>query len=249
MSTTNFKISESCVLGKNVVIGDNVEIGDYCEIGNNVVIHSDTKIGDYVRIDDNTVLGKYPMKSINSATTKNESLEGLIIGNNVLIGANVVIYRGAKIADYVLIADLASVREHVSIGEKTIVGRGVCIENYCTIGKKCKLESNSYITAYSTLEDYVFIAPGVLTSNDNYVGRTEERFKHFKGVYVKRGARIGVGAKILPGKIIYEDALVAAGALVTKDVPARQIWAGVPAKYFRDVPKEQLLENQNFYEG
>ena len=84
-------------------------------------------------------------------------------------------------------------------------------------------------------------------SNDNFAGRTEERFKHFKGVHMKQGARIGVNATILPGIVIGEDALVAAGSVVTKDAPPRVIVAGVPAKYFRDVPEEELLVNQKYY--
>jgi len=144
------------------------------------------------------------------------------------------------------VADLSSLRENVEIGDFTIVGRGVTVENFCKIGKYCKLETNVYITAYSEVEDRVFIAPCVATSNDNYIGRTEERFKHFKGVTVKKGGRIGVGAVILPGKIIGGDALIAAGAVVTSDVSAKKIVAGVPAKEFRDVPKEQLLENQGW---
>lgn len=227
---------------KNIVIGDNVQIGD------NVVIHEDTIIGDNVRIDDNTVLGKRPMKSVNSAVTKDKELDPLVIGDGVLIGANTVIYRGAMIDDDVLIADLASIREDVSIGEKTIVGRGVSIENQCSIGKKCKIETNAYITAYSTIDDYVFIGPCVSTSNDNYVGRTKERFKHFKGVEIKEGARIGLNCTVLPGIIINEDALIAAGSVVTKNIPKKEIWMGSPAKYFKDVSKKQLLKNQDFYE-
>ena len=61
-----------------------------------------------------------------------------------------------------------------------------------------------------------FITPGVVTSNDNFLGRTEERFKHFKGITVKRGGRIGANAVMLPRKVIGEDALVAAGSVVTK---------------------------------
>ena len=92
----------------------------------------------------------------------------------------------------------------------------------------------------------MFVAPGVLTSNDNFVGRTEERFKHFKGVTIGRGGRIGVGAVILPGKNVGDDALVAAGSVLTNDAPARKIVAGVPAKLFREVPADQLLEAQNW---
>jgi serine O-acetyltransferase len=223
-----------------------VQIGDGCRIGCGVIIHDGTSIGSNVRIDDHAVLGKFPMKAANSATTKDQELPVLAVGDNCIIGTSVVLYRGAKIGQKVLIADLSSVRENVEVGNFTIVGRGVTIENFCKIGSYCKLETNVYITAYSEVEDRVFVAPCLATSNDNYVGRTEERFKHFKGVTVKKGARIGVGSVILPGKVIGEDALIAAGSVLTKDAEAKQIVAGVPAKKFRAVPTEQLLENQNW---
>ena len=231
----------------NITIEDNVIIGKNCQFGYNVVIRKGTIIGDNVRIDDNTVIGKLPMKASISTLKEEANLPPTIIEKNCLIGANTVIYIGANIADNVMVADLASIRENTSIGEYTIIGRGVTIENHVSIGKRCKLESNCYITAYSNLEDYVFIAPGVVTSNDNFLGRTEERLIHIQGVTVKRGGRIGVGAVILPGKIIGEDALVAAGSVVTKDVPARKVVMGVPARIVRDVSGEQLIENQKFY--
>jgi UDP-2-acetamido-3-amino-2,3-dideoxy-glucuronate N-acetyltransferase len=232
--------------GEFCVFGENVTIGKGCMIGHHVTIHDDTQIGDHVRIDDGSVIGKRPMKAVISVTTSDQELPPCTIGSNCLIGTNVVIYRGSEIAAKVLIADLSTVRENVSIGKCTIVGRGVAIENFCKIGKYVKLETNVYITAYSELGDRAFIAPCVVTSNDNFIGRTEERFKHFKGVIVKKGARLGVNATILPGKVINEDTLVAAGALVTSDTPAKKIVAGVPAKVFRDVPPEQLLENQGW---
>ncbi len=112
------------------------------------------------------------------------------------------------------------------------------------MGSNCKIQTNVYLTAYSEVEDYVFIAPCVVTSNDNYAARSKERFGKFKGVTIKKGGRIGAGAVILPGKIIHEDGFAAAGSLVTRDIEKAKIVAGVPAKIFNDVPKEQLLENQ-----
>lgn len=246
------KISATASIGKGTshgnfcVFGEQVKVGQNCAIGNNVIIHNDTVIGDNVRIDDGTVIGKLPMRAANSAVTKDDALPPCTIDSNCIIGTNVVIYRGSKIGQKVLIADLSTVRENVSIGKATIVGRGVAIENKCTIGKFVKLETNVYITAYSEIEDRVFVAPCVATSNDNYVGRTEERFKHFKGVTIKKGARVGVNATILPGKTIAEDSLVGGGALVTKDTPPKKIVVGAPAKPLRDVPKDQLLENQGW---
>jgi len=243
------KLGKNILFDKNVIIEEDVTIGDNCRIGYNVVIRKGTTIGDNVRIDDNTVIGKCPMRASLSIFKEEKNLPPTHIDNNCLIGANTVIYVGSSISNNILIADLASIRENTTIGEYTIVGRGVTIENFVKIGKRCKLESECYITAYSELEDYVFIAPGVVTSNDNFLGRTEERFKYFKGITVKKGARIGANAVILPGKTIGEDALIAAGSVVTKDVPSRKVVMGSPARVIRDVPNEQLIENQKFYVG
>lgn len=243
-------ISEKSTLGSNiqlghfVVIEDGVSIGDNCLIGNNVVIHKGSQIGANVRIDDNTIIGKTPMRSVNSIFKDEKEYAGSIVSEGCLIGAGVIIYCGCKIGNNTLIADLSTIRENVNIGINNIIGRGVAIENFCNIGNKCKIETNAYITAYSEVEDNVFIAPGVVTSNDNFAARSKERFNHFKGVTIKKGGRIGAQATILPGKIINEDGFVAAGSVVTKDVEKAQIYVGNPAKLLRDVPEDQLLKNQ-----
>ena len=241
-------IGAGTAFGEYCVIGERVRIGRGCLLGHHVVIHDDTVIGDNVRIDDGTVIGKRQMRAANTAVTREEELPGAVIGDDGIIGTQVVIYRGCTIGRKVLVADLATIREQVTVGDFTIVGRGAAIENRCRIGRYVKLETNVYITAYSELEDRVFVAPCVATSNDNFVGRTEERFKHFKGVTVRKGGRIGVNATILPGLELGADCLVAAGAVVTRDVPARMIVAGVPARVLREVPAEQLLENQGWEE-
>ncbi len=243
------QVGEGTTFGEFCVIGANVKLGKGCKLGNHVVIHADTVVGDTVRIDDHASLGKVPMKAANSATTKDQELPPLTIGELSIVGTGVIVYRGAVIDAKVLMADLCTVRENVTVGRGTIVGRGVTVENFCSVGRYCKLESECYICAYSTLEDRVFIAPGVVTSNDNFVGRTQERFKHFKGVTVKKGGRIGAGSVTLPGVTIHEDGLVAAGSTVTKDVPARTLVVGKPARVWREVPVEQLLENQGWVDA
>ena len=242
-------IDPSATLGEGCVVGPGARIGADCRIGHHVVVHADTVVGRDVRIDDHATLGKRPMRAANSATTKEQELAPLTIGDFAIVGTGAVLYRGAAIGERVLMADLCTVRENVTIGRGTIVGRGVTIENVCAIGRYCKLESECYITAYSTLEDRVFVAPGVITANDNFVGRTAERFKHFKGVTVKKGGRIGAGSVILPGVVIGEDGLVAAGSVVTRDVPPRTVVMGSPAKPWREVPVEQRLENQGWVDG
>jgi len=228
--------------GKNVIIEENVKIGQNCTFGHNIVIHEGTIIGDNVVIADNTILGKKPFRSAVSVTTTETNYESLEIGNNVKIGAGCILYCGCKIGNNCFLGDMASVREDVTIGEKTVIGKSVTIENKCTIGSYVKIETNAYITAISTIENHCFIAPMVTFSNDNYLGRTEERKKHFKGPTLKRGARIGANATILPGKTLGEDCLVAAGSVVTKDIEPGVIVAGVPAKYFGKVKEEERLE-------
>ena len=107
-----------------------------------------------------------------------------------------------------------------------------------------KIQAEAYITAYSTLEDNVFIAPCVVTTNDNFMGRTERRKKLLAGPTIRRGARIGGGAILCPGIEIGEEAFVGAGAVVTKDVPPRMLVVGNPARVLREVPADELLENQ-----
>lgn len=228
-------------------IMDDVTIGHTCHIGHGVIIYPGSQIGDNVRIDDYTVIGKQPMRAFWSVVdaTKTQYAPARI-GNGCIVGTHVTVYCGVEIADHVLIADGAAVREEVQIGEATIIGRGVTVEQQTRIGQKCKLETDVYITALSVVEDYCFIAPGVITTNDNFLGRTEERKKHFKGVTVRTGGRIGARAVILPGKEIGPDAVVAAGSVVTRDVPSGEIYLGSPAKHFRYVAEEQLLKNQGW---
>jgi len=235
-------------IGYGTVIGKNVVIGNDCIIGHHVVIHDDTELGTRVRVDDHTVIGKMPMRAAISATILDQKLPPCRIGDECIIGTGTVIYRGVQLGTRVLVADLATVREEVTIGDFTIVGRGVAVENKCTIGRYCKLETNAYITARSDLGDRVFVAPGVVTSNDNFVGRTEKRFKLYRGMIAEKGVRIGANATVLPGRRIGYDALVAAGAVVTKDVPEKRIVIGVPAEDIGPVRDEELLENQNWPE-
>jgi UDP-3-O-[3-hydroxymyristoyl] glucosamine N-acyltransferase len=228
-------------VGHFCVIEAGVTVGDGARIGHHVVLHTGSHLGAGVRVDDHAVVGKQPMRAARSATTRPDPPPPAEVGAGSLIGTGAVLYAGCRIGCRALVADHATVRERVTIGDETIVGRGVAIENDCAVGARCKLETNAYVTAFSTVEDDVFVAPGVLTSNDNFMGRTEERREHFGGPTVRRGARLGVGAVLLPGKEVAEEAVIAAGAVLTRDAEAGQVHVGVPARVARPVPPEQRL--------
>jgi len=226
---------------ENLVLGEGVTVGADVEIGANVVIHDGTVIGDGVVIQDSVVLGKQPKLSKRSTSRTKEPLAPLEIGAGAAICSGAVVYAGTVLGPDVIIGDQASVRERCTLGEGVVVGRGVCVENDVPIGAFTKIQSNSYITAYSELEDHVFIAPCVTTTNDNFMGRTDARHALIKGAVIRRGARVGGGVVILPGIEIGAEAFVAAGALVTRDVPAGKLVAGLPAQVWRDVPPEEMI--------
>jgi acetyltransferase-like isoleucine patch superfamily enzyme len=230
-------------LAPNLLLGSNVIVGSGVVFGANVVVHDDTEIGDGCVIQDSAVLGKVPSLSPSSTAKKGE-LPGLRLGAGCVVSTGAIVYRGVAMGPGCVIGDLASVRERCLLGERVVVGRGTCVENDTMIGDFTKIQSNAYITAYMTIEDHVFVAPCVQTTNDNFMGRTEKRHSLIKGATIRRGARIGGGVLLCPGVEVGEEAFIAAGAVVTKDVPARKVLIGMPARVVRDVPAEELLENQ-----
>jgi len=230
-------------LGHNLLLGENVQIGKDVVFGANVVVYDDTVIGDGCFIQDNVVLGKVPSLSPTS-TAKRGELPGLVLGAGCVISSGAVVYRGTTLGAGCILGDYAGVRERCRLGEKVVVGRSSVVENDTTIGDLTKIQTNVYITAYMTIEDRCFIAPCVQTTNDNFMGRTEKRHKLIRGATIRRGARIGGGVVLCPAIEIGEEAFIAAGAVVTKDAPARKVLMGVPARVVRDVYEDELLENQ-----
>jgi acetyltransferase-like isoleucine patch superfamily enzyme len=212
------------------------------EVGDNVVIYPGTVIGDGCRIADNVVLGKQPALSPRS-TARREELPPLELGPGTVVSTGAVVFAGTKIGARAIVGDQACVRERCVVGDDVVIGRGSLVENDTTIGAMTKIQANAYVTAYSTLEDNVFIAPCVTTTNDNYMGRTERRHALMRGPTIRRGARVGGAAVLLPGIEIGEEAFVGAGAVVLEDVPPRTVVVGNPARQLRQVSDDELLEN------
>jgi acetyltransferase-like isoleucine patch superfamily enzyme len=204
------------------------------------VVHEGTVLGDGVRVLEHAVVGKQPTLSSRS-TAKRELLAPAVIGAGTVVSTGAIVFAGTTVGERVILGDQSCVRERVTIGDDVVVGRGSLVENDTTIGALTKIQAGAYITAYSTLEEHVFVAPCVVTTNDNFMGRTERRHALIKGPTIRRGARIGGGAILCPGIEVGEEAFVGAGAVVTKDVPARTVVVGSPARVLREVPEDELL--------
>ena len=205
------------------------------------IVYPGTVLGEGVKVLENAVVGKQPSLSPRS-TTKREPLQPTEIGDGTIVSTGAIVFAGSHIGARVVLGDQSCVRERVRIGDDVVLGRGSLVENDVTIGDLTKIQADAYITAYSTLEDNVFIAPCVVTTNDNFMGRTERRHELIKGPTIRRGARVGGGAILCPGIEIGEEAFVGAGAVVTKDVPARMLVVGSPARVLRAVNDDELLE-------
>jgi acetyltransferase-like isoleucine patch superfamily enzyme len=210
------------------------------EIHPSAIVYPGTVLGEGVKVLEHAVVGKQPTLSPRS-TAKREELPPLEVGAGTVVSTGAVVFAGTTIGERVIVGDQACVRERCTIGDDVVIGRGSLVENDTSVGALTKIQANAYITAYSLLEDNVFIAPCVVTTNDNFMGRTEKRHELVKGPTIRRGARVGGGAILCPGVEIGEEAFVGAGAVVTKDVPARKIVVGNPARVLRDVPDDELL--------
>jgi acetyltransferase-like isoleucine patch superfamily enzyme len=205
------------------------------------VVHEGTVLSEGVRILEHAVVGKQPTLSPRS-TAKRELLAPAVIGAGTVISTGAIVFAGTTVGERVILGDQSCVRERVTIGDDVVVGRGSLVENDTTVGALTKIQAGAYITAYSTLEEQVFIAPCVVTTNDNFMGRTERRHELIKGPTIRRGARIGGGAILCPGIEIGAEAFVGAGAVVTKDVAPRAVVVGSPAHVIREVPDDELLD-------
>jgi len=204
------------------------------------VVYPGTELGEGVKVLEGAIVGKQPTLSPRS-TAKREPLAPAQIGDGTIVSTGAIVFAGSSIGARVILGDQSCVRERVTIGDDVVVGRGTLIENDTTIGALTKIQADAYITAYSTLEDSVFVAPCVVTTNDDFMGRTERRHELIKGPTIRRGARVGGGAILCPAVEIGEDAFVGAGAVVVRDVPPRAVVVGNPARILREVPRDELL--------
>jgi acetyltransferase-like isoleucine patch superfamily enzyme len=212
------------------------------EVHPTAIVYDGTVLGEGVRILEHAVVGKQPSLGA-SSTAKRDRLPPATIGDGTVISTGAIVFAGSSVGANCIVGDQSCIRERVAMADDCILGRGSLIENDTTVGAGTRIQAQAYITAYSTLEEDVFIAPCVVTTNDNFMGRTDKRKELMRGPTVRRSARIGGGAILLPGIEVGEEAFVGAGAVVTKDVPARKLVVGNPARVVRDVDADELRAN------
>lgn len=222
------------------VIHAGAVVGENTYIGSGSVIHEGTMVGAGCTIEDLVVLGKRPRLRPGSSAAGG-SLDGLVIGAGVTVCCGAVVYAGAQIATRAIIGDQSQIRERSSVGERSVVGRASCIDFGVQVGARVLIQTGVYVTGGAIVEDDVFLGPGVQTTNDNAMGRHAPG-EPLLGPVFRRGCRVGGAAVLVPGVEIGEEAFVAAGALVTRDVGPRDVVMGVPARVVRRVEAGDLLE-------
>jgi acetyltransferase-like isoleucine patch superfamily enzyme len=223
-----------------LLLGDGVELPDDAEIGANVVIHAGVRLGPEVRIQDGAIVGKALVVGSHSRAQLGEPGETLI-GAAAVIAAGAVVVAGASVGTAAFVGDQAHVRERAVVGAYSAVGRGSAVDNDVVIGERVKIQTGCYLTAFSLVEDDVFVGPGVYTFNDNTMGR-HPKGERLAGPMLRRACRVGGGALILPAVEVGEEAFVATGSVVTRDVPPRTLVMGSPARHVRDIGDEELIE-------
>jgi acetyltransferase-like isoleucine patch superfamily enzyme len=222
------------VLGSDVVLPDDVRLGAH------VVIHDGTVLGAGCEVQDGAVLGKAP-KLAKHSTARGGDGAGLAIEDGAVVCAGAIVFAGARIGAGAIVGDQAYVRERAVIGPGTVIGRGSAVDNDVVVGARVRVQTSVYLTAYSVVEDDVFVGPGAVTTNDSTMSRHAPGFV-LEGALLRRACRIGGGAVITPGVEVGEEAYVAAGAVVTRDVPRRAVVMGVPGRVVREVGDADLLE-------
>jgi acetyltransferase-like isoleucine patch superfamily enzyme len=152
-----------------------------------------------------------------------------VCGKNVVVRPNSVIYSGSRFGDNVKIGSCSVIREYTTIDHDSYIGNCSVVEGYTSIGHHTGIHTQVHITAKVRIGTYVFIAPMVVLANSKQI-QWPNPDPAEEGPTMEDYVKIGVGAIVLPKVHIGEGAVIGAGAVVTKDVPAHKTVVGVPAR-------------------
>ena len=225
----NVEFGNNVVLGHNCIIEDNVKIGDDTYIDSNTIVRSFVSIGKGSFIGSSCIIGEYWM---DFCLDRNVHEHPLTIGDRALIRSGSILYAGSDIGSDFQTGHQVTIREKTQIGSHVSVGTLSDIQGNCQIGNYVRMHSNVHIGQLSVIDDFVWIFPYVVLTND-----PTPPSEHFIGVHVKSFAIVATSAIVMPGLEIGQDSLVAAGAIITKPVAPYAVVAGNPGKQISDVRK------------
>ena len=217
----NVTINPGCNFGDNIKLEDEVYIDCNCIIRDNVTIKKGTFIGA------SSIVGEY---NASWYVNRSEGNPNTVIGENSIIRSGNVIYAGTSIGNYFQTGHNATIREKTLIGNNVSVGTLADIQGNCKIGNFVRLHSNVFISPLSIIDDYVWIFPKVVLTNDPIPPS-----ENFFGVHVCSFSILASNVVVLPGITIGGDSLVGACSLVTKDIQPYSFALGSPAKIVDDV--------------
>ena len=238
--STDAQLGDGVALGPGAVVHAGAVIGAGCTIGAGAVVHPGSRLGERVLVEDGAVLGKRPR--LRPGSSAEGTFGELVIADDATICCGAVVYAGADIGRRAIVGDQSQVRERGVLGERSVLGRGSTIDFDTRIGARVSIQTLVYVTAGTIVEDDVFIGPGVVMTNDDTMARHGPETP-LRGATLKRACRIGGGVVLTPGIVIGEEAFIAAGAVVVRDVPERAVVMGVPGRVVRQVDEADLLDN------
>jgi acetyltransferase-like isoleucine patch superfamily enzyme len=190
-------------------------------------VHENVALGDGSQLEDYCIVGVPPRGTRDGelATT---------IGDGAVIRSHTVIYAGNVIGRNFQTGNKVNIRESNRIGDNVSVGTLSVVEHHVEIGDHVRIHTQAFIPEFSVLEEGCWIGPNVVLTNAKYPLSPGVK-DQLAGPVIRRGAKIGANATILPGVVVGEHALVGAGAVVVQDVPAGAVVVGNPARVIRQI--------------
>jgi acetyltransferase-like isoleucine patch superfamily enzyme len=223
------RIGAGVGIGAYCVIGPEVTIEDGARLHPHVVVSGDVVVGAGTEVFPGAVLGKEPGHT--AALSRIAATGGSTrLGPGCSVGAHAVVYAGVTIGAGSLVGDAASIREGCAIGDRCIIGRFVSMHPDCELGDGCRVYDHTHVASGTRMGAECFVSVHVAMASDNAVGFLPYDADRVRGPHLGDRVTVGMGAAILPGVEIGSDAMVAARALVTRDVEAATMVRGIPAR-------------------
>jgi len=199
------------------------------------IVLGESTVGENTIVDNNVVIGYPTRRSLRSLITSNfeegyyelldKASSGSKIGKNVHLRPGTVVYGRVVMGDDIETGHNVLVREDTVVGNNVVIGTLTVIEGHVKIGNNVRIESGVFIPINTVIGDNVFLGPYVIITNDKY-----PLSRRLQGAVIEDGALIGANSVLIAGVRIGRKAVIAAGSVVTKDVPSETVVAGVPAK-------------------